>query len=146
MNWRGGMLRIGIAASIIWIGAVSWVAYEKIAVLNHIASLERQVATKWMMKMMDACPSRKADPNYDPFECIANYKDDAVPSLADIIARQKEQPAAPANDDDLFEPRELSVILRAYWPTIAKYSGYAIVPVVTIWFLGIWIVAGFSRR
>jgi hypothetical protein len=41
MNWRGGLFRIWIVASLIWIGVVSFVAYQKI-LLPRLAAAEAQ--------------------------------------------------------------------------------------------------------
>jgi len=60
MNWRGGMFRIWIVASLIWIGFVSVSAYKAIAVPRHIAAQEQRCFDE-----------RQTDPSYgNPFECF----------------------------------------------------------------------------
>ena len=60
MNWRGGMFRIWIVASLIWIGGVGYFAYKSIAVPRHIAAAEQR-----------CFDDRQTDPSYgNPFECL----------------------------------------------------------------------------
>jgi hypothetical protein len=60
MNWRGGMFRIWIVASLIWISFVSFLAYKAIAVPRHIAAQEQRCFDE-----------RQADPSLgNPFDCF----------------------------------------------------------------------------
>ena len=62
MNWRAGMFRIWIVASLIWIAIVSFAAYRAIQVPRHIAAQEQRCFDE-----------RQADATLgNPFECFAH--------------------------------------------------------------------------
>jgi hypothetical protein len=77
MNWRAGMFRVWIVASILWIGAASWAAYEKIAVPRQIAAQQQACADE-----------RKANTKLgNPFDCFdgAVMFDDLIPLGPQIL-------------------------------------------------------------
>jgi hypothetical protein len=58
MNWRGGMFRIWIVASLVWIGLVSFVAYQKI-IVPRLDAAEAQ-----------RCAQQRSANHLNPFDCF----------------------------------------------------------------------------
>jgi hypothetical protein len=101
MNWRAGMLRVWIVASLIWVSFIFASAYQK-------TSIQRQINAQHQ----ECLDRTKANPNLNPLDCF--FTDKTFDSLT---------------------------------PTYLRYAALAAGPVCAafgLWFVGIWIVAGFN--
>jgi hypothetical protein len=68
MNWRAGMFRIWIVASLIWAALVSFVAFQKV-VSPRLDAIE-----------MNRCAEQRKASGLDPFDCFD--PDEGAKSLA----------------------------------------------------------------
>ena len=123
MNWRRGLLRLWLIASVFWIIGVSWFGYANVIMPRNKAASENAC---FEARRLDAALG-------NPFDCFAGNTTPAP--LAGFIA---DTPRRVIAFDDL-------IPLSAYW----HYIPIAFLPVFVVLILGMatgWIFAGFRRN
>jgi len=141
MNWKSALFRVWLVASACWIVFVAWDTYGGVVVphLQRSSCMERQ----------GECFSyRKANPEQgNPFDCY-----DADNPQGNLFAHlppdygwfgdRLDRPSCKANAfDDLFPSPNLGLeIIRHMVVAAAPPLG-----AMVLWWIGIWIAAGFRR-
>jgi hypothetical protein len=122
LNWRRGLLRLWLVASVAWVIGVSWFGYVNVIVPRNKAASEH------------ACfEVRRSNPKLgNPFDCFEGNTTPAPP--AGFVP---DPPRRTIAFDDL-------IPLSAY----SNYILIAFLPVIAVLILGlavVWVVAGFRR-